>query len=194
MRNAIYFWNHAGLVAGMVYALSLRMCPRFSVRSCKSWKVPERYQSLVTTTVFRGYQSINSAILIIFQSASVLIVVLITYRALSTSTPSLAVRTNENHYTGIGGKVKQQKRAVAFTQQLLKSLLPNQSGAAARFATRFRIGYRFSMVLCMLSEFRSPQYIAVRAGNILFSLHRQWGPLSEIMRPWRSPRHPLQHQ
>lgn len=63
-----------------------------------------------------------------------------------------------------------KKRAVVFTQQLPKSLLPNQSGAAARFATRFRIGYRFSMVLCMLSEFRSPQYIAVRADNILFTL------------------------
>ena len=122
----------------------------------QSWKVLERYQSLVTTTVFRDYQSINIAILIIFQSASVLIVTLITYRALSTSTPSLAVRTNSNHYTGFLEKVKQQKKSCCFYTTAPKIIIMNQSGAAARFATCFRVGSRFSMVLCMLSEFRSP--------------------------------------
>jgi len=43
----------------------------------------------------------------------------------------------------------------------------NQSGAAAHFAIRFQIGYRFSMVLCMLSEFRSPSIqLLARAINM----------------------------
>jgi hypothetical protein len=40
---------------------------------------------------------------------------------LPTSTPSLAVRTNSNHYTGFLEKVKHKKRAVGFTQQLPKN-------------------------------------------------------------------------
>lgn len=63
-----------------------------------------------------------------------------------------------------------KKELLVLRNSSQKIIIMNQSGAAARFATRFRIGYRFSMVLCMLSEFRSPQYIAIRADNILFKL------------------------
>lgn len=60
-----------------------------------------------------------------------------------------------------------KKELLVLRNSSQKSLLPNQSGAAARFATCFQIVYRFSMVLCMLSEFRSPQY-SVRATNMFY--------------------------